>query len=51
MKLAYLGPAETYSEQAALAAKGAVLLPLGTIPAAVRAVADGAADAAVVPVE
>ena len=51
MKLAYLGPAGTYSEQAALEAEGAVLIPFGTIPAAVRAVEDGAADAAVVPVE
>ena len=51
MKLAYLGPAGTYSEQAALEAEGAVLIPFGTIPAAVRAVEDSAADAAVVPVE
>ena len=51
MKLAYLGPPGTYSEQAALEVEGAALIPFGTIPAAVRAVEDGAADAAVVPVE
>ncbi len=51
MKLAYLGPPGTYSEQAALEVEGAVLMPFGTISAAVRAAEDGAADAAVVPVE
>ena len=51
MNLAYLGPPGTYSEQAAHEVEGAVLIPFGTIPAAVRAVEDGAADAAVVPVE
>lgn len=51
MKLAYLGPPGTYSEQAALEAEGAVLMPFGSIPAAVRAVENAAADAAVVPIE
>ena len=51
MKLAYLGPPGTYSEQAALEVEGAALLPFGSIPAAVHAAEDGTADAAVVPIE
>ena len=70
-KLAYLGPAGTYSEEAALehaASSGEPtrhghirhaaapseppqLLPFASIPAAVRAAEEGAADEAVVPVE
>ncbi len=52
MKLAYLGPEGTYSEQAALEhGAPALLVPFGSIPAAVRAVEEGAADEAVVPIE
>ncbi|MYB05656.1 MAG: prephenate dehydratase [Gemmatimonadetes bacterium] len=51
MNLAYLGPLGTFSEQAALEAEGAALLPFGSIPAAVRAAEDGAVDAAVIPIE
>ena len=52
MKLAYLGPEGTYSEQAALEhGATAVLVPFGSIPAAVRAVEEGVADEAVVPIE
>ena len=52
MKLAYLGPEGTYSEQAALKhGTPALLVPFGSIPAAVRAVEEGAADEAVVPIE
>ena len=59
-KLAYLGPEGTYSEEAAREhARGASaptgqpadLVPFGSIPAAVRAVEDGVADEAVVPIE
>lgn len=51
--VAYLGPAGTYTEQAAvsLAGSGAVLLPCPSVPAAIRAVMTGTAGAAVVPVE
>ena len=52
MKLAHLGPAGTYSEEAALHyAPKALLVPFGGIPAAVRAVEEEAADEAVVPIE
>lgn len=73
IRLAYLGPEGTYSEEAALAharlatrtregrsragqaterpTDSARLGPLTSIPAAVRAVEEGAADEAVVPVE
>lgn len=60
MKLAYLGPAGTYSEEAALQharqdaahfGESPSLVPFASIPAAVRAVEEGAADEAVVPVE
>ena len=59
-KIAYLGPEGTYSEEAAREhARGAGahtgqpahLVPFGSIPAAVRAVEDGVADEAVVPIE
>ena len=73
IRLAYLGPEGTYSEEAALAharlaahartglpravhaagrpGDSARLVPFTSIPAAVRAVEEGAADEAVVPVE
>ncbi len=60
MNLAYLGPKGTYSEEAALAHSGNAaappsdpprLMPFASILAAVRAVEEGAADEAVVPVE
>lgn len=54
MRVAYLGPAGTFSEEAALAAPragGAELLPEPTIADAIAAVAEGRADEAVVPVE
>ena len=60
MRIAYLGPEGTYSEQAALEhARHAALhdpdpvrlVPFASIPAAVRAVEDGAAHQAVVPIE
>ncbi|MDP2871014.1 MAG: prephenate dehydratase [Bacillota bacterium] len=51
--VAYLGPAGTYTEQAAidLAGPGAELLSCLSVPAAIRAVMDGTAAAAVVPAE
>lgn len=54
MKVAYLGPAGTFSEEAALAAPraaGAELLAEPTIADAIAAVAEGRADEAVVPIE
>lgn len=52
MKIAYLGPQGTYSEQAATHhAPGCELSPFPTIPGAVTAVEDGRADRAVVPIE
>lgn len=54
MRISYLGPEGTYSEQAALEhAEGASvrLLPFGSIPAVVAAAEEGAADEAVVPIE
>lgn len=54
MRVAYLGPAGTFSEEAALAApraQGASLLAEPTIADAIAAVADGRADEAVVPIE
>lgn len=53
MRVAFLGPAGTFSAQAVAAADipGVDLLPQATIHAAVLAVQDGVADRAVVPVE
>ena len=54
MRISFLGPEGTYSEQAAVEHAGrtpARLLPFNSIPAAVRAVEDGEADQAVVPIE
>ena len=53
MRVAYLGPAGTHSEEAlrASAPKGTEELPCPTIYDAVMAVQDGAADRAVVPIE
>ena len=51
-RLSYLGPAGTYSEQAAfLYDSQAELLPFPTIPAVCRAVSDGVADEGIVPIE
>ena len=51
-RIAFLGPVGTFSEQAALAyAPTEELVPFPTIPAAARAVASGAVDEAVVPIE
>lgn len=54
MRVAYLGPAGTFSEEAALAADraaGAELVPESTIADAIGAVAAGRADEAIVPIE
>ena len=57
MKISYLGPAGTYSEEAALgraeqlAPERANPVPFATIPAAVGAVEEGDAEEAVVPIE
>lgn len=54
MRIAYLGPAGTFSEEAARAAtraEGADLLPEPTIADAIAAVAAGRADEAIVPIE
>lgn len=54
MRLAYLGPPGTFSEEAALAVAsrdGADVLPLGSIPALVSAVETGLADRAILPIE
>jgi prephenate dehydratase len=60
MRVGYLGPAGTYSEEALRASAGAALasapaaveeVPYPTIREAVMAVQDGAADRAVVPIE
>jgi prephenate dehydratase len=54
VRVAYLGPAGTFSEEAALTAPragGAELLPEPTIADAIAAVAAGLADEAVVPIE
>ena len=51
-RLAFLGPAGTYSEQAAIDHdKGATLLPFASIPAVAAAVDSGLADEGVVPIE
>ena len=53
MKAAYLGPQGTFSEEALLATAppGAEPLPLATVDAVVRAVAEGTADRGIVPIE
>ena len=52
MRVAYLGPAGTNSEVAALqACHGAELLPMPTIPAIARAVSTGEAERGVAPLE
>ena len=58
MRLSYLGPQGTYSEEAALehaagaaAGRTATMVPRGSIGAAVLAVEEGVADEAVVPIE
>ncbi len=52
MRLAYLGPQGTYSEEAALQhGGGARPVPFSSIPAAVHATEEGTADAAIVPIE
>ena len=54
MKVAYLGPAGTFSEEAARAADraaGAELVPESTIADAIEAVAVGRANEAIVPIE
>ena len=51
-RLSYLGPAGTYSEQAAvLYDSQAELVPFPSIPAVCRAVSDGVADEGIVPIE
>jgi prephenate dehydratase len=53
-RLAYLGPPGTFTEEALLSlpeAAGAELLPLGTVPDVVSAVATGDAAAGLVPIE
>ncbi|MBJ7330622.1 MAG: prephenate dehydratase [Solirubrobacteraceae bacterium] len=51
MIVAYLGPAGTFSEEAARTAADADLLPQPTIADAIDAVAAGTADRAIVPIE
>ena len=52
VKIAYLGPQGTYTEQAALDYDStAELMPYGSIPAAIAAAASGEADEAVAPIE
>jgi prephenate dehydratase len=53
VRVAYLGPRGTFSEEALLATAppGAEPVPLPTVDAVVRAVEDGAADRGVVPIE
>jgi prephenate dehydratase len=51
MRVAYLGPRGTFSEEAAAAAEGAELVATATIADAILAVAAGDADRAVVPIE
>jgi prephenate dehydratase len=51
MRVGYLGPAGTYSEEAALRRPGAEPVPFPTLPDTIAAVADGAVDLAAVPVE
>lgn len=54
MRVAYLGPAGTFSEEAALSepgTEGSELIPEPTIADAIEAVAAGRADRAIVPIE
>lgn len=54
MRIAYLGPEGTFSEEAALAwaaPRGAELVPVTSFPALVHAVESGAADQAMLPIE
>ena len=53
MKAAYLGPQGTFSEEALLATapEGTEAVPVPTVDAVVRAVAEGAVDRGVVPIE
>ena len=52
VKIAYLGPQGTYTEQAALDYNPtAELLPYGSIPAAIAAAGSGEADEAIAPIE
>lgn len=54
MRIAYLGPAGTFSEEAALAQArrdGSTPLPFASIPALVSAVETGLADEAILPIE
>src|SRR5262245_56436497 len=53
MKIAYLGPAGTFSEEAALlcAEPGDELIPFASFPALVSAVETGIAEVAVLPIE
>jgi len=53
MRVAFLGPRGTYSEEAALrhASQASQLVPFGSIAAVIAAVDEGAAEQAVVPIE
>jgi prephenate dehydratase len=52
LKIAYLGPAGTFTEMAAgQVAAGAELVPVASVTAAIDAVLEGRADRAVVPIE
>jgi prephenate dehydratase len=51
MRVGHLGPAGTYSEEAALRRPGAEPVPFPTLPDTIAAVADGAVELAAVPVE
>jgi len=51
MRVGYLGPAGTYSEEAALRRPGADPVPFPTLPDTIAAVADGEVELAAVPVE
>jgi prephenate dehydratase len=51
MRVAYLGPAGTFSEEAALRRPDADPVPYPTVPDAIAAVAQGDVDVAIVPIE
>jgi prephenate dehydratase len=51
MRVAHLGPAGTYSEEAALRRPGAEPVAFPTLPDTIGAVADGAVELAAVPIE